>query len=203
MTVAAWGGGGGEPAGKKGFTPEGNKDLCCGQGKVWGREVPAALRKNSIHLNQSLSKGCLDSESPVIPQGLTQMVLSEGAEATWRVPGEQPVPPHFYPPLKPQLNATSSQSPSSTLPPSTLPPQIVPRQSSSSQIVCSHVGLLMNLKLWFGVPFIGTDPQDCENIRIINQHTLSVFSIFETSVPHSLWIFTQCHLLSEAFLEAP
>ena len=133
------------------------------------------------------------------------MVLSKGAEATWRVPGEQPVP-HFYPPFKPQLNATSSQSPPSTHPPP--PPntplsQIVPRQSSSSQTVCSHVGFLMNFKLWFGVPFIGTDSQDCENIRIINQHTLSVSSIFETSVPHSLWIFTQCHLLSEAFLEAP
>ena len=55
VTVAGWGGGGGEPAGKKGFTPEGNKDLCCRQGKVWGREVPAALHKNSVHLNRSHS----------------------------------------------------------------------------------------------------------------------------------------------------
>lgn len=43
------------------------------------------------------------------------MLLSEEAEATWRAPDDQglesqPVPPHFYPAFKPQLNATAFQS---------------------------------------------------------------------------------------------
>lgn len=160
---------------------------------MWGREVPAALHKNSVHLNHSHSpKAAWIQKAWSFPKDSHRWSFQKGShlESSWRAASPSSLLPTPQAPDKCHVFPESPLLTTPLTPPNTPPPHIVPRQSSSSQTVCSHVGFLMNFKLWFGVPFIGSDPQDCENIRIINQHTLSVSSIFETSVPHSLWIFT-------------
>lgn len=182
---------------KKGFSPEEIKTSLVDR-KVWGREVPAALHKNSVHLNHSHSpKAAWIQKAGHSPRTHTDGPFRR--EATWKVP-EATSPSSLLPTLKPQINATSSPGPHSSPHPPTPPTPHCPILSPGRVVhpkLCVHTfGFLMNFKLWFGVPFIGSDPQDCENIRIINQAYISVLHLLkpQSLIPSGL---CQCHLLSD------
>ena len=129
---------------------------------MWSREAPAALHKDSAHLSLRHSpkvawiQKAWSVSSKTHTDGPFRRCRSHPGRSQRSQAGKQLVPPHFHPPCRLQLNATSSQN---------WPPQSVPRQSSSSQTVCSHLALLRNLKLWFWAPFTGIDSQAVEDVN--------------------------------------